>query len=108
MVNRYAAPCHYGRPEVPDSSESLLSRVLRNPTDSAVIAARCLDSCQRSELHALRDGRWIGELDSVAGLREIGLQDEALGVTDLGEEVATLLDLPWSLRDHLQLTRSRR
>lgn len=71
----------------------------------AIVLARGLDSCQRSELRALRDGRWDGDPLEVAGLRALGLQDDGLGVTPLGQQVADLLDCSWRTREPLGLCR---
>lgn len=88
-----------------------INSVLRAESDfaaalspEAISVARQLDSCQRAELRRLRDGRHCGDPLEVAGLRTLGLQDDELGLTPLGVQVADLLDCSWRIREPLGLT----
>lgn len=62
---------------------------------AALPIVRVLDASQRSEARALQAGRWLGEHWEVSGLRALGVQDDALGVTPLGAAVVAVLDADW-------------
>jgi hypothetical protein len=48
---------------------------------------------ERSDVHKLSGGRYVGDPLPVGRLRELGIQDGELGLTTLGDRVLAVLDL---------------
>lgn len=60
-----------------------------------------LTPSQQGEAIALRDGMWGGDPEEVSGLRALGIQDNGLGVTELGRRICELLETDWREHDRL-------
>lgn len=93
--------CSVALESIPDAEIELRGEVKVDPMARLVAILNTLDSSQRMELVALRDGRWCGDSHDVAGLRALKLQDDALGVTDDGAQIADLIQLGWKEREAL-------